>query len=112
MEGIIHTFGHVKDWNFPKFFNMRKYADCIREFGMIDVADSGKNEAMNKTLKAAYKTTNMQRATFTQQVADKMHKLEGARAAKSQGTHCRQEPTVKNGAVSASACCMLVHLLL
>lgn len=53
--------------------NMRKYANSIREFGMIALADTGPRERMNKDLRATYNATNKKLSGLTQQVADKLH---------------------------------------
>jgi hypothetical protein len=45
---------------FPKLFNLTKYPEDIREFGMLDFSDTGPKEHFNKLLRAAYGGTNKQ----------------------------------------------------
>lgn len=67
-DDIQHCFGHLKDWNFPKFSNLRGYPDDIRRFGVTDNHTSAVGERLNKHIKAAAQFTNFNPRTLQQQV--------------------------------------------
>ena len=56
---IIQQFGMYKDWlSIPKFQNLRKYPDDLRQFGLADLGNTGPRERANKTVRVAAKKTN------------------------------------------------------
>jgi hypothetical protein len=73
-------FRHVKKFDFLKFFNMRKYAAAILQFGTICIADTGPREAFIKQLRKAWFMTRRQPNTITYDVATKMSEREAIAA--------------------------------
>lgn len=66
---ILKLFGPYKNWrNIPKYFNMRKYPESIRQYGMTDITTTGPKESYVKTVREAWGLTNKQIGTLTQQV--------------------------------------------
>jgi len=102
VDDIVGTFGHVKNFRFPKLANMRKYVETIQEFGMISFSDTGPKESLNKGLRATYESTNRKYNRLTEQVADKVNLTEALREAKAAcATHSQHNTTRRTtGAVS------------
>ena len=66
---IIRLFGQYKQWaSIPKFFNMRKYAQDIRNYGSTDLTTTGPKESYVKTVRAAWLFTNKRPERLHQQV--------------------------------------------
>jgi hypothetical protein len=77
---ILEVFGGVKDFDFIKFFNMRKYAAAILEFGTICIADTGPREAFIKVLRLAWFRTRRQPNTVDYEVTGKIAEREAIAA--------------------------------
>jgi hypothetical protein len=75
---ILDNFGHVKNWAFVKFINMRKYADHIKEWGMIALSDTGPKEAFIKRLRKAWDCTNKKLTSINKHVAQQFLQQEAA----------------------------------
>lgn len=58
----------TKNWDFPKFFHMRKYAADIRKYGMTDLTTTGPKESLVKDIRKAWLNTNKKNDTYNQQV--------------------------------------------
>jgi hypothetical protein len=101
INNITSVFGNIdKNWNFPKMANMRKYADAIKEIGMISISDTGPKEALNKSLRASYNNTNKKLSGLTQQVAQKVQLGEALQQAAAANATAPSHAKAPTGAVS------------
>lgn len=75
-KSIVDAFGKLKNFTFAKFLNIRKYADCIRDIGMISLADTGHREAYIKFIRKCWDRTNKIARNIDLQVAIKVQELE------------------------------------
>ena len=57
-----------KSWAFPKFYDMFKFGELIREFGSVAIASASYGERSHKDFKAAKLFTNNHKATLMNQV--------------------------------------------
>ena len=57
-----------KSWAFPKFYDMYKFEELIREFGSVPIASASYGERSHKDFKAAKLFTNNHKATLMSQV--------------------------------------------
>ena len=57
-----------KSWAFPKFWDMYKYEDLIREFGSVAVANASFGERSHIDFKAAKHFTNNHKGSLMSQV--------------------------------------------
>lgn len=66
---MLRLFGAYKNWaSIPKFFNMRKYTEDIRRYGMTDLTTTGPKESYVKRLRAMYQFSNRKDESIQQQV--------------------------------------------
>ncbi|KAK9822592.1 hypothetical protein WJX74_008193 [Apatococcus lobatus] len=86
-EAILAVFGRFKNWQrLPKFQNLRKYPSDIRQFGFVDIGNTGPKEAGNKMIRLAAKKSNYKNLTGTlsMHVAKQLELLEKT------GNHARE----------------------
>ncbi|EFJ39180.1 hypothetical protein VOLCADRAFT_101276, partial [Volvox carteri f. nagariensis] len=77
---MVRLFGRYKNWgNIPKFFNMRKYTWCIRQWGMTDLTTTGPKESFVKTVRKAWEFTNKHPDTVDKQANEAAWGMEGAK---------------------------------
>ncbi|GLC47443.1 hypothetical protein PLESTM_002074800 [Pleodorina starrii] len=67
LQGDILKVFPTKNWDFPKFFHMRKYAADVRMYGMTDLTTTGPKESLVKDNRKAWMNTNKKNDTYNQQ---------------------------------------------
>ena len=67
-ERAQELLGDIKDFNYPKFFNGRKYEEAIEWLGSALFTSALSGEASHKSIKNAHRHTNKQADRAVDQV--------------------------------------------
>lgn len=111
-QKILRVFKpDIKEWNFPKFFTMRKYPQCIRKYGTVGLTDSGPKESYNRVLKDRWQFISKRLNIVSQELCNKILEQEVLEAAMARTKPQTASEVAGKGVVSD--CCMEhhVHLL-
>lgn len=81
MQGHTAHFWQSQKLQICQVLNIRKYAESIREIGMISLADTGHREAYIKFIRACWQRTNKQPTNIDGQVACQLEKMEALQQA-------------------------------